>query len=287
MDPSPRAGRDREIAFTASEASGGDALFLYSHGTVSCIARTGGHTVDGDSIATLVFGSQDVGGSGEVVFSAWIKSGERRLRALLMEAGGISQVLAREGELGPNRARYASFGLPAAVATDQGTMVAFTAQTESATSLFTYREGQMTRVLSVGALTAVGPISYLSRGRPALMPNGVVAVLAACGRLPAIFRLGSSHLNLEVHRGQVTPFGTQLESFSDPALSDSGTLYVGAADTEGQEKIYVLSSDGAFSALGSDELLYKIAFKSDRSTAAIGPSLVVNGLGEFAYLGGR
>jgi hypothetical protein len=287
MDPSPRAGRAGEIAFTAAEASGGDALFLYSHGTVSCIVRTGGRTFDGDLIATLEFGSQDVGASGEVVFSAWIKSGERHLRALLMESKGTSRVLAREGGLGPNRARFASFGLPAAVATGEGTMVAFTAQTESATALFTYSEGQMTRVLSVGTLTAVGPISYLSPGRPALMPNGVVAVLAACGRLPAIFRLGSSHLDLEVHRGQVTPFGTELESFSDPALSDSGTLYVGAADSEGSEKIYVLSSDGAFSALGSDELLYKISFRGDRSTAAIGPSLVVNGRGDFAYLGGR
>jgi hypothetical protein len=154
--------------------------------------------------------------------------------------------------------------------------------------LFLYHDGQITRVLSLGNPTAVGPISYLSLGRPALTPTGVMAVMASCGRLPAILRLGSrSRLDLDVHRGQVTPFGTELESFGDPSLSDTGTLYVGAADSEGQEKIYVLSLDGAFSALGSDELLYKIAYRIDRSTAAIGPSLAVNGHGDFAYLGAR
>ncbi len=286
-DPVPRVGRDGEVAFMAAEASGGDALIVYSQGKVSCIIRTGQHTAEGDSIANLGFGTQDVGAPGEVVFNAWVKGSDRHRQALLIASEGTVHELAREDDLGPNRTRYTSFGLPAAIAANGGgTMVAFTAKTATAASLFLYHDGQMTRVLSLGNPTAVGPISYLSPGRPALMPNGVMAVQASCGRLPAILRLGSSHLNLDIHRGQVTPFGTELETFGDPALSDSGNLYVGAADSEGQEKIYVLSSDGVFSALGSDELLYKIAYQVDRSTAAIGPSLVVNGRGDFAYLGG-
>jgi len=73
-----------------------------------------------------------------------------------------------------------------------------------------------------------------------------VAVLAGCARTPAIFRLSRQRLDLRISRGQLTPFGTELDSLGDPVLTASGAMFVGATDTDDHEKLYVLSPNDTF-----------------------------------------
>src|SRR5260370_42208388 len=103
-------------------------------------------------------------------------------------------------------------------------MIAFTAKAPTGAALFLYRGGSMARILPTGTLTSLGPVSYLSAGRPGLMADGTSAVLAGCARIPAIFRLSPQRLDLRIERGQLTPFGTELESLVDPVLTASGAL---------------------------------------------------------------
>ena len=138
-------------------------------------------------------------------------------------------------------------------------MVAFTAKTPSGAALFLYSGGSMARILPTGTLTSAGPVSYLSAGRPGLMADGTTAVLAGCARIPAIFRLTHQRLDLRIERGQLTPFGTELESLGDPVLTASGAMFVGATDTDDREKLYVLSPDDAFFEVGDSEFIYRIA----------------------------
>ena len=172
---------------------------------------------------------------------------------------GVTE-LAVEGEYGPNHTLYQRpFGLPAALPSQLGTMVAFTAKTPSGAALFLYSGGSMARILPTGTLTSVGPVTYLSAGRPGLMADGTTAVLAGCARIPAIFRLTRQRLDLRIERGQLTPFGTELESLGDPVLTASGAMFVGATDTDDREKLYVLSPDDAFFEVGETEFIYRIA----------------------------
>ena len=166
-------------------------------------------------------------------------------------------------------------------------MVAFTAKTPSGAALFIYSGGSMARVLPTGTLTSVGPVTYLSAGRPGLMADGTTAVLAGCARTPAIFRLTRQRLDLRIERGQLTPFGTELESLGDPVLTASGAMFVGATDSDEHEKLYVLSPDDAFFEVGESEFIYRIALGAQKHHSIFTGTLTVNQHGDFAYLGGR
>ncbi len=296
-DPYPVADADGEITFlSATKQRGRDALFLYSHGKLMCLARAGGKTNEGHEIAVLSFGSPQIGDNGQVVLNAWLVDGAKpgplnHRQSLLMAsaAGGISE-LAVEGELGPNRTRYERpFGLPNAISSPGGTMVAFTAKTPSGAALFLYSGGSMARILPTGTLTSLGPVSYLSPGRPGLTADGTAAVLAGCARSPAIFRLSRQRLDLRIQRGQLTPFGTELESLGDPALTASGAMFVGATDSDNREKLYVLDGDNAFFEIGEPDLIYRIAIIGPRSRhhSIFTGTLSVNQHGDFTYLGGK
>jgi hypothetical protein len=145
----------------------------------------------------------------------------------------------------------------------------------------------MSRVLTTGTLTALGPVSYLSPGRPGLSTDGTAAVLAGCARTPAIFRLSRQRLDLRIQRGQLTPFGTELESLGDPVLTASGAMFVGATDNDEHEKLYVLSGDDAFFEVGDTELIYRIAMSASKRHSIFTGTLTVNQHGDFGYLGGR
>ena len=166
-------------------------------------------------------------------------------------------------------------------------MVSFTAKTPSGAALFLYSGGSMARILPTGTLTSVGPVTFLSAGRPGLMADGTTAVLAGCARIPAIFRLTQQRLDLRIERGQLTPFGTELESLGDPVLTASGAMFVGATDTDDREKLYVLSPDDAFFEVGESELIYRIAMGAQKHHSIFTGTLSVNQHGDFAYLGGR
>jgi len=125
-----------------------------------------------------------------------------------------------------------------------------------------------------------------------LMADGTTAVLTGCARIPAILRLGQGHLDLSVERGQVSPLGTTLVSLGDPALTSAGIMYLGAIDTEDQEKLYKLSGDNGLSEVGSplsSGVLYNIGYNPDRATShsIFTGTLTVNQRGDFAYLGGE
>jgi len=290
-DPYPVGDSVGEIAFMAPEASGHDALFLYNNsGSMRCLARVGDHTAGaGRELSVLGFGTAQMGESGHVVFNAWLK-GDKQSLLVASVAGGINE-LAVEGELGPNRVKYARpFSLPAAVASQNGsngTTVAFTARTSSGAALFLYRDGSTVRALPTGTLSPLGPVTYLSTGRPGLNADGTIAVLAGCARVPAVFQLIHGHLDLSLQRGQITPYGTELISLGDPALTESGTMYLGAIDSEDKEKLYIMGDDHALFEAGSSPI-YNIAFSPDEHHHSIFTgTLAVNQRGDFAYLGGK
>jgi hypothetical protein len=291
-DPYPVADIDENIAFISTVPHGRDALFFYSHGTLACIAKAGNKTTEGHEIAILSFGSAQIGEGGQVALTGFLgdsakPSGHHQALLLASVNGGVSE-LAVEGEYGPNHTLYQRpFGLPAALPTPRGIMIAFTAKTPSGAALFLYSGGSMARIMPTGTLTSVGPVTYLSAGRPGLMADGTTAVLAGCARIPAIFRLTRQRLDLRIQRGQLTPFGTELESLGDPVLTASGAMFVGATDSDDREKLYVLSPDDAFFEVGENEFIYRIAMNAQKHHTIFTGTLTVNQHGDFAYLGGR
>jgi hypothetical protein len=291
-DPYPVADMDENISFISTVPHGRDALFFYSHGKLACMAKAGDKTVEGHEIAVLSFGSAQMGEGGQVVFNGFLSDnakppGHRQALLLASMSGRVTE-LAVEGEYGPNHTLYQRpFGLPAALPSSLGIMVAFTAKTPSGGALFLYSNGSMARILPTGTLTSVGPVTFLSAGRPGLMADGTTAVLAGCARIPAIFRLTRQRLDLRIERGQLTPFGTELESLGDPVLTASGAMFVGATDTDDREKLYVLSPNDAFFEVGESELIYRIAMGAQKHHSIFTGTLSVNQHGDFAYLGGR
>jgi len=290
-DPYPVADMDGNIAFMSMEPHGRDALFFYSHGVLNCLAKAGANTNEGHEMAVLSFGSPQMGDGGQVVFNAFLRdakgTGHRQALLIATPPHGVSE-LAVEGEYGPNHTLYQRpFGLPAALPSPLGTLVAFTAKTPSGAALFVYSGGSMARVLPTGTLTSLGPVSYLSPGRPGLMADGTTAVLAGCAHTPAIFRLSRQRLDLRIQRGQLTPFGTELESLGDPVLTASGAMFVGATDSDDHEKLFVLSGSDEFFEVGEPELIYRIAMGASRHHSIFTGTLTVNQHGDFAYLGGR
>ena len=293
VDPRPTAGGSGEIAFIASEASGPDTLFLYSKGVISCLAHAGDYTLQHHLIRVIGYGSQGPAGNGAVAFNAWIgpdagaSDSPERQAVLLASSAGVTEV-AVQGKLGPDRTRFDAFGLPRAASSRDGVKVAFVSRTPSGEALFLYHGGEMTRVLTTGTLTALAPISNLSLDRPALTPNGMMAVLAACARLPAIITIRDGGLSLPIQRGQLTPFGSEFRWLGDPSLTDAGALYVGASDSDGRNKIFVLPPEGGLFVPGSSGVIYQITYPEHPVGYAGSPvanTLSINAHGDFAYLG--
>ncbi|HVA76938.1 MAG TPA: hypothetical protein VNF27_03540 [Candidatus Binataceae bacterium] len=293
VDPRPTAGGSGEIAFMATEASGADTLFLYSKGVISCLAHAGDYTLQHHRIRVIGYGSQGPAGNGAVAFNAWIgadagaSDSAERQAVLLASSAGTSEV-AVQGKLGPDRTRFDAFGLPRAVSSPNGVKVAFVSNTPTGQALFLYHEGEMTRVLTTGTLTALAPISHLSLDRPALTPGGMMAVLAVCARLPAIITIRDGSLSLPIQRGQLTPFGSEFRWLGDPSLTDAGALYLGASDSDGRNKIFVLAPEGGLFVPGSSGVIYQIEYNEQRMGFAGSPianTLSINAHGDFAYLG--
>jgi len=139
-------------------------------------------------MTVLSFGSAQMGDGGQVVFNAFLGDGKgapgghRQALLLATPTHGVSE-LAVENEYGPNHTLYQRpFGLPAALPSPLGTIIAFTAKTPSGAALFLYSGGSMARVFPTGTLTPLGPVTYLSPGRPGLMLDGTTA---GAGRMRA------------------------------------------------------------------------------------------------------
>lgn len=274
------------IAFTAPEAGGVDAVFFYSGGTLSCLARASDVTSNGHALSVLGFGTAQMAGGGAVVFNAWLK-GDKQAMLIASKEAGLTEI-AVEDEAGPNNIRYKHpFGLPATIPSPEGPMVAFVAKTITGSALFVYRDNKVARLLPTGTNTSMGPVSYISLGRPGLMPDGTTAVLVGCARVPAILRLVHGRLDLPVQRGFMTPSGTELVSLGDPSLTASGAMYLGAIDTQDSERLYVLGGDNSFFEAGSAPI-YNLAYDApDKPHSIFTGTVSVNQHGDYAYLGGK
>ncbi|MGO9800536.1 MAG: hypothetical protein ACLPQ0_13830 [Candidatus Binatus sp.] len=152
-DPYPIADMDGNIAFMSIVPHGRDGLFFYSHGKLTCMAKAGDKTNEGHEIAVLSFGSPQMGDDGQVVFTGFLgdstkPAAHRQALLLASAAGGVTE-LAVEGEYGPNHTLYQRpFGLPAALPTPLGIMVAFTAKSPSGAALCLYSGGSMAKGVS-------------------------------------------------------------------------------------------------------------------------------------------
>jgi hypothetical protein len=294
VDPYPVVGPGGEIALMAPEASGRDAVFLYKDGRWSCLAHTGDRTDQGHVISLLSFGSQQTGRHGEVVLTAWLRpsKGSRHILddapAVLMASSGAQprELVSTIG--GPGRLpwRYRGFGLPAVLALEHDTLIAFVAKTSGGYGLFLYRNGSVTRVTSTDALTALGKVSYLSLGRPGLMADGTIAVLAAVTGKPALLQVVRGHLRLRVRRPIKAPSGAALQWFGDPVLVASGAMFFGGEDLSGRDRVYIIDEDGNLSEAGST-MIHWIGADSLTDHSAFTGTLSVNQRGDFTYLGGN
>jgi hypothetical protein len=302
LDPYPVAGSNGAIAFIAPEAAGADVLFRYSVGELTCAVRIGDRTAEGHALKLLDFGSAAMTPTGEVVFKGRIDdAGIRRdakahrdssHQAMLLAAPGEPiREIAVEGSREPGGARYlGNFSIPAAVSTTHGAMVAFSAMTTRGSrargyGLYVYRGGKTVEVLASGDRTAVGRVTFLSNGRPALSASGNVAVRGASADRRAIIAIRDGHPAVVVAPGRATEFGSRIVTFGDPVVSASGRILVGIIDEDGRNLLYAVNPTNvmriSMPAVPDGELIGGL------TTPIFAGTLVINDGGAFAFIGGK
>ena len=300
LDPYPVAGTNGAIAFIAPEAAGSDVLFRYSDGELTCAVRIGDRTAEGRVLKMLHFGSAAMTPSGEVVFKGRIDDVDTRYAAGAHRGSHLAMMLAApqepireiavEGSRAPGGARYLSFGLPAAVSTAHGPMIAFTAMTTRGShgrgyGLYVFRGGKTIEVLASGDRTSVGRVTFLSNGRPAFSAGGNIAVRGASGNRRAIVSIRDGHPAVVVAPGYATEFGSQLVTFGDPVVSASGRIMVSIIDDDGRKLIYAVNPGNVMRisnlTVPDGELVGGLA------TPVFAGSLAINEAGAFAFIGGK
>jgi hypothetical protein len=289
IDPYPIAGSNGAIAFIAPEANGSDALFRYANGELTCAVRIGDRTAEGDTLRMMHFGSAAMAPTGEVAFLGRISDGDAqgpganrasRLAMLLAPQRGPVRELAVEGSRGANGSGYlAGFGLPAVVSTRGGPIVAFTAIDSNGTDSHGYRlyvssNGKTVDVLGSGEGTSVGPLTFLSNGRPALSATGGIAVRGASADRRAIFSIRDEHLTVVVTPGGVTQVGSRIVTFGDPVVDNDDRDLLYAVEPGNLLRVSVPP-------VAAGELVEGLTPQIFAGT------LVVNEFGAFAFIGGK
>jgi hypothetical protein len=288
VDPYPVAGANGVVAFLAPEASGKDAVFRYENGRLSCLARIGDRTAQGHTLKLLYFGSADIAGNGEMAFLGRVEDGGDHSveRAVVVTLDGNSSVreIAREGDRAPGGGNFGpSFGRPAIVHSIDGNMIAFTNRNSSANTAYIASEGRLTRSFRTGTRTELGVLTFISDGRPGLLPDGTLIVSGAAKDQSAVFRAKDGELTAIKRQGDLTQFGTRLEAFVDPSVTSAGLVYLGGHDDTGEERLFVFES--------AEGLQIPIESSADVSAAGrwLPPffpgSLAVNQRGDLAALG--
>ncbi len=288
VDPYPIAGANGVVAFLAPEASGKDAVFRYENGRLSCLARVGDRTAQGHTLKLLYFGSADIAGNGELAFLGRVDDGSTRgvETAVVMTLDGNSSAreVAREGDHAPGGGIFGpSFGRPAIVRSTFGNMIAFTNRNSSINTAYISSDGRLSRSLHTGTPTTLGPLTYISDGRPGLLADGTLIISGASKDQSAIFKAKDGELTPIKRQGDLTQFGTRLEGFVDPSVTSSGLVYLGGHDDTGEERLFVFES-------GED---LRIPLESSADVSASGRwmppffpgSLAVNQRGDLAALG--
>jgi hypothetical protein len=288
VDPYAIAGANGVVAFLAPEASGKDAVFRYQDGRLSCAARVGDRTAQGHTLKLLNFGSADIADDGEIAFLARVKDADQRgtERAVVATIDGNSspREVAREGDAAPAGSSFGPrFGRPVIVHSRFGNLVAFTNRNSSVAAAYIYNAGRLSRVLRTGALTEIGTLTYISEGRPALLPDGTLIIGGASKGRSAVFAANDGELTSITRQGDLTQFGTRLEGFVDPSVTSSGLVYLGGHDDSGAERLFVFESGNG--------LHIPIEASADISAAGrwmppfFPGSLAVNQRGDLAALG--
>lgn len=289
-DPYPIAGSDGSILFLAPEKGAKDALFRYQSGKLDCMARIGDRTAQGHRIELLYFGSAQVSRDGTLAFQARLDSAGKgrkpqlKTAMLLKRPGSAITEIAVEGNRAPGGGQFGShFGNPAVIASSRGSVVAFVDRTSTGTALFTHSGGHISRTLQAGIGTELGTLTYLSDGRPGLRADGTVAVRAACKSVTAVFVVKEGEPLLVARQGSETAFGTHLVSFTDPALTAQGRVFLAGRDETDFERMFVF--DGPEAAGGVRDIDWtQVNAKGPRLFPG---SLVVNPRGDYAYLGAK
>jgi hypothetical protein len=300
LDPYPIAGSKGAIAFIAPEAKGSDALFRYADRELTCAVRIGDRTVEGHRLRMMHFGSATMAPAGDVAFLGRIDNGDgrapgadrrSRLAMILAPPHGPIRELAVEGSYGPNGSRYlAGFGLPAAVSTQRGPIVAFTAfdfrgSDSRGYALYVFGDRKPVEVMASGDRTSVGPVTFLSDGRPALSARGDIAVRGASADRRAIFSVRDGHPMVVVTPGHVTEVGSRIVTFGDPVVSASGRIMFGIIDNDDRNLLYAVKPGNLLRVsvppVPDGELVEGLAPQIFAGT------LVINESGAFAFIGGK
>ena len=247
VDPYAIAGANGVVAFLAPEASGKDAVFRYQNGRLSCVARIGDRTAQGHTLKLLYFGSADISDNGDMAFLARVEDlGDHRVEraALVMsEKNSLPREVAREGDTSPGGGSFGpSFGRPAIVQSRFGSLIAFTNRSSSVTAAYIRSAGGISRILTTGSPTELGTLTYISEGRPGLLPDGTLILSGASKDRSAVFKAKDRELTTLKSQGDLTQFGTRLESFVDPAITSSGLVYLAGHDDSGEERLFVFES---------------------------------------------
>ena len=301
LDPYPIAGSNGAIAFIAPEAKGSDALFRYADGELTCAVRIGDRTAEGHTLRMIHFGSATMAPAGDVAFLGRIDSDDdgrdpgadrsSRLATILAPPHGPIREVAVEGSRGPNGSRYlAGFGLPAVVSTRRGPIVAFTAINSRGSdsrsyALYVSCNGKTVEVLASGDRTSIGPVTFLSSGRPALSASGDIAVRGASADRRAIFSIRDGPPVVVVTPGHVTQVGSRIVTFGDPVVSASGPIMFGIIDNDDRNLLYAVKPGNLLRVsvppVPDGELVEGLTPQIFAGT------LVINEAGAFAFVGGK
>ncbi len=301
VDPYPIATADGGLAFVAPRREGGDALFLYRGGHVDCLLRTGDRLPDGREVAGLSFGTVQAGAGNSIAMIVTLRRAVRDkarpsvwwrddLQAVVMVSPeqGVSEI-AVEGSPAPRGGVFGSFGPPAAAATSDGrqTLVAFSERRASGTSIFLFRDGRVTRVLSNGSTSPAGRVNYLSQTRPSLGPRGAIAVRGASGEHQMILLWSPGAVRVMAEGGETLTPDVTLSSFGDPWIVAGSRIYFPAA-VGNVEGLFVRDGSGAVHELGQpavrEAAFGDTAAPRHRVSSA---TLSANPRGDFTYLGSR
>ena len=213
-DPRPQQTSDGAIVFLSHESSGDDGLFRLAHGKLKRLARTGERLPDGRMIRVITFGNVRPESQGGVAFLGYLEPGGQS-EIMVSESGAIT-ILALQDKQLPSGEHFRSFGLPAATATADGPLVAFTARTDRGAGLFTFARGRLRKVLSQSASCGLGQIDYLSPSSPGLNDQGALAVLGRCSGTMGIFLAKRGTAELVVNTNHATDNGPRFDRLGDP-----------------------------------------------------------------------
>lgn len=245
-DPYAIAGSDGVVVFLAPEASGKDAVFRYANGNLSCLARIGDRTAQGHALKVLYFGSAYIAKNGAMAFLGRVEDrGVEKASVITLDENSSMHEIAREGQSAPGGGHFgANFGRPAIVHSSFGDVVAFTNRESKTNTVYISSAGHLSLSFRTGTHTKLGTLTYISDGRPGLLPDGTLIVTGAMRDKYAVFKAKDGELAAIKRQGDLTQYGTRLEGFVDPSVTSSGLVYLGGHDDRGQEHLFAFKSGG-------------------------------------------